>query len=83
MPTLTAGNFTYQVTLNISANPAISFTQWLRNGKDIINDTNISPGLDTMSFLNLLPADNGSYSAIVYNDVGNKTVLFDMMVYCE
>ena len=55
----------------------------MQNGHDVTNITNISPGLTTMTFTSLTPYDNGSYSAIVFNDVGNLTVYFDLMVLCE
>ena len=82
-PTLKAGNTTYQVNLNISSHPDVSFATWLRNGVDIINDDHISPGLESMTFMSLMPKDNGTYSVIVYNRIGNTTIPFNMMVLCE
>ena len=80
VPAQTAGKTHLEISLNISANPGISYTLWKRNGKDIVNDTHILPRPDKLTFTSLLPTDNGSYTAEVFNSVGNLTIPFDVIV---
>ena len=83
VPTKTVGDPSFTVTLNYTANPSVSFVEWRRNGVLIINDSHIQPWTDTLKFLSLAPADNGSYSVTLYNEAGNTTIPFDIVVYCE
>lgn len=74
----------YEVVLSVSANPDISFSQWMKDNK-FINDTNVIEGFTTLTFTSLRPVDNGSYSVILYNGIGNDSlnIDFNMIVYCE
>lgn len=69
----------YLLVLNITSLPYPNNVVWTHNGNTVQYET--TP--NSILFNPLSPQDNGTYTVESYNEAGNGTITFDLIVYCK